>query len=738
LVGTKIGKVLIWELHKEFIFRGEIGDIGTTTLSSVAFSPDLKLVALGCANGQIQVFDVEMKKSVNVKQQVLTTLLSNGDAHAATTALKHAWQHPTEIIDVNFFDINFEALGSYRLEPNDNCAGEPVDLGHLENYEVRASRKAGSEGTENQIAKRLVSLSSCGMVKVWSLDSFECLVLYQSIPPIHRRTMLCVSDEALFTVSVSLKSAGISNANTIIFEKIGSFEEIFHGKVLYPLEEPAQEKPLTGIPKDMFNHNFFLDFKISRSSMSGLQKQANVVCSSVGFRGHYLAVGFDDGTLQLYDTKNGHLLGAFVCDSCIETISMPMSDITGNFICTDRGGSVYILTVGLPNILRRQSNSSVVSGIGSLLNRRQKTRYFACSLESNPDKRLISYSNSARSEDTLLLKKVNSSDKSPPYILAQMNLNWSPTRKSLNKFWRQMEFDLLPFGTIDSTDDTLLETKKDRFILISDRMYGMAHSLNSYLYRIIENGILEAATNGIVITNGVDQRLNKIIATKIEEMNYATRPSVLAVVASEGVVLPSDIQSTISEGGWVQKFSVTSNMETKHRRIVAVQGCRKWSSRLNVLQQILQSMFDFEACGIGVLINGNYENLQEMEIMMNLDAPILLVEGSGGMADLIAGHRKHQKPQKKFGWSRLKANVNPNQAWLMTMEERSSSRLKKDVLIQKFVSYSKLHVFHITDPPEKIKSEILRLCMPVKKKFKSAVRRVSTLLQLGVLGKSNH
>ena len=69
------------------------------------------------------------------------------------------------------------------------------------------------------------------------------------------------------------------------------------------------------------------------------------------------------------------------------------------------------------------------------------------------------------------------------------------------------------------------------------------------------------------------------------------------------------------------------------------------------------------------------------------------------------------------------------------MEERSSSRLKKDVLIRKFVSYSKLHVFHITDPPEKIKSEILRLCMPVKKKFKSAVRRVSTLLQLGVLEK---
>ena len=173
-------------------------------------------------------------------------------------------------------------------------------------------------------------------------------------------------------------------------------------------------------------------------------------------------------------------------------------------------------------------------------------------------------------------------------ILAQMNLNWSPTRKSLNKFWRQMEFDLLPFGTIDSTDDTLLETKKDRFILISDRMYGMAHSLNSYLYRIIENGILEAATNGIVITNGVDREINKFIATKIEEMSYATRPSVLAVVASEGVVFPPDIQSTISEEGWVEKFSVTSDMETKHRRIVAVQGCRKWSSRLNVLQQILR------------------------------------------------------------------------------------------------------------------------------------------------------
>ena len=735
LVGTKIGKILIWELHKEFIFRGELGDIGTTTLTSVAFSPDLRLAALGCANGKIHIFDVEMKKSVNVKQQILTTLLSNGDAHAATTALKHAWQHPTDIIDVKFFDINFEALGSYTLEPNDNCASEHADLGNLEKYEVRAIRKTGSQGMENQIAKRVVSLSSCGLVKVWSLDTFECLILYQSIPPVHRRTMLCVSDEALFTASVSLKSSGVSNADSIIFEKIGSFEGIFHSKVLCPLEEPAQENMLTGIPKDMFNHNFFLDFQLSRSSMSGLKKQANAVCFSVGFCGLYLAVGFDDGTLQLYDTKIGHLLGAFVCDSCIETISMPMSDITGNFICTDRGGGVYILTVVLPNFLRRQLNSSIVSGTGSLLNRRSNTRYFACSLESNPDARLVSYSTSARSKDTLLLNKVNSSDKSPPYILARMNLNWSPTRKSLQKFWRQMEFDLVPFGTTDSTDATRLKTKKDRFILISDRMFGMAHSLNSYLWRIIENGILEAATSGIVITNGVDQRLNKIIATKIEEMNYATRPSVLAVVASEGVVLPTDIQSTISLEGWVQKFSITSNIETKHRRIVAVQGCRKWSSRLNVLQQILQSMFDFEACGVGVLINGNYENLQEMEIMMNLDAPILLVEGSGGIADLIAGHRKHQKPQKKFGWSRLKGNVNPNQAWLMTMEERSSSRLKKDVLIRKFVSYSKLHVFHITDPPEKIKSEILRLCMPVKKKFKSAVRRVSTLLQLGVLEK---
>ena len=109
--------------------------------------------------------------------------------------------------------------------------------------------------------------------------------------------------------------------------------------------------------------------------------------------------------------------------------------------------------------------------------------------------------------------------------------------------------------------------------------------------------------------------------------------------------------------------------------------------------------------------------------------PIIVVEGSGGVADHISELRKRRLP-KKFGWGKLKATIESERAWVLPRSGRSNSTLYQDDVTKALLVYPKLHVFKITDPPKKLSENIKRLLRPVKHKFRRAVRRMSTLLGL--------
>ena len=128
-------------------------------------------------------------------------------------------------------------------------------------------------------------------------------------------------------------------------------------------------------------------------------------------------------------------------------------------------------------------------------------------------------------------------------------------------------------------------------------------------------------------------------------------------------------------------------------------------------------------------MNGTVDTLKELQLLMHLNLPIIVLDGSGGLADHISELRKIGLP-KKFGWGKLKATIENKQVWVMPRSGRPNSSLYHDDTIRALLVYSKLHVLKITDSPGKLTESVKRLLRPAKHKFRSAVRRMTTLLGL--------
>jgi hypothetical protein len=724
MVGTSMGKVFLWEYHLKYEFKGEIVNVGHTNPSALSFSADMQHAAVGCENGLFFLVNLDTKKVINVKQSLLANGKSSND-------VKGAWTHLDAVADVTFCELEEQEIVELQEINERNMKGKNMKQ-RRGNILMPQKKKTGNftrKKTFQKIAKLLVSTSTKGRVTVWSLDTFETILDYSS-PNVHADgdLKILLTEQKIKLVSTpSMPRPGSEDYNSVVIEDLEDIDSLFcKEKCNLTSTEGPEKAVLDPLKRKVTKH------RVSNLLFTGLTVGARIVCSGFGFAGLYYLLGFSDGTVQLYESKSGRLIGTFLCASSVSSISVPAwYSQVGHFICTDSNGKVYVLSTDFVGVVRRTTSPTMVNSTGSLLHpQKSLTRYKIASLKCRHSG-VEAYSTKLGSKEYCKFSTQSINNSLRDCSIVNVSVNWKPTRKKLNLFWNYMGIKWIPHGEIDREEKSA-KLLKDSCIVVLGNMHGLASALHVGLKKMLTDGVAVAAQNAVIVTNGIDNEVNRILAFR--EDPYLTKgdreePVVIGVVPAEGVDIGPKFKPSKSEVESMRYFEKVEAIEQHSSRIIRVHGCRHLSSRRCVIEELLLSIRNMDAGSLGILISGDFGSLKELETLMQLNMPIIVVEGSGGVADHISELRKRRLP-KKFGWGKLKATIESERAWVLPRSGRSNSTLYQDDVTKALLVYPKLHVFKITDPPKKLSENIKRLLRPVKHKFRRAVRRMSTLLGL--------
>ena len=235
-----------------------------------------------------------------------------------------------------------------------------------------------------------------------------------------------------------------------------------------------------------------------------------------------------------------------------------------------------------------------------------------------------------------------------------MPLSWSPSAKNFSEFFESFFQNQL----IHAKDDVGVT----KYMNICGHTSTTTPTLVDRVRVLLDEGLVTSKLDKFCIfcDGKAENKLNKILGEAVKKACKAQKsskqvgkkvgyqvPNLVAVVPLEGISLEDPIRRVFDcEERVPNSFSVTSKIEEGVDKIIHVTGSRQWNSRLVVLQKICEN-FELRdksnASGICIVVGGDRKTLNDINVMMKLGVPIVIIVGSGGIADAIYGHRKSRE-----------------------------------------------------------------------------------------------
>jgi hypothetical protein len=771
---TNDGAVFLWELLGNYVPHGIIGQLGNNkTITKIVFTEICKRLSVGDGDGYIHLFDLSLKHKINVTQALLAAGTKKADA-------LNSWRHEDSgIRDLKFYSKNCivdKDLLTLIQEPkdgylSDNSSGYASDNGSGSDSSDNNTHDETVNGSLDQhtydIKENFVlgSLSFDGTIKLWSLTSYN--ILFHQKALFYKKYMKQFMNQARcqsFLFTYSFKRFFFKQTKHRFFEALIAVDTI-------SAENSALEDRL-----QWYQWNSF--------SMTGLTNGAKITCLELGFKEMYIVAGFDDGSVNFYSMASKKHTASFVCNASVKSICIPTINSTGFFMVTDAVGQVYPLHINVIDACEKRVSFKVgqaFRNIRSLLKFKMGNKFTNNNanhinskkkdgLDSKSEPRAYTSKSvhnffANNSSHHIIKTTINKKNKSicvgqndekdiaaegleqrfthNVKLIASVPPHWSPLPGTFNKFLKSF---LLHGKVLINENDVF------NFITVCGNMSNSLPGLFNRLKLLIKMGLVEATNDhSFILCDGIaEKNLNNIIGKSIDEMRTAIDkcenkmddegrirgPDLIAIVAMEGIVKDNPIRVTYDKKiKHFKAFKKVHGIDARIDKIVNVIGCRRWASRLNALQTICKNLKYNQnkmANGICILISGDLNNLETLQLMMKQKIPIVVIVGSGGIADAIFAFREKSR-SKYFGWKQLQSRISNEKSWLSPLEFSStnSSMLKnKEIVIEKCGNYNNLHLHDISDPPEKLKVLIQRLVEKPLDKMRRAVRRLSNVHRL--------
>ena len=325
-------------------------------------------------------------------------------------------------------------------------------------------------------------------------------------------------------------------------------------------------------------------------------------------------------------------------------------------------------------------------------------------------------------------------------LIASVPLSWSPSAKGFSEFFESF-LQIQPIPAKDGAGVT-------KFMNICGHTSTTIPTLVDRVRVLLEEGLVTSKLDRFCIfcDGKAENKLNKILGEAVQKAYKAQKsskqvgkkvgyqvPNLVAVVPSEGISLDDSIRRVIDcEERNPKSFSVVSKIEENVDKVIHVTGSRQWNSRLMVLRKICEN-FELRdksnASGICIVVGGDRKNLDNINVMMKLGVPIVIIVGSGGIADAIYGHREKSRSHF-FGWKSLQNRLRKENSWLSPVEDGSThNNVKKsdDIFLAQCANYKKLHMHDLNKSPKELTTLIERLVEMPLYKIQRAVRKLSNI-----------
>ena len=133
--------------------------------------------------------------------------------------------------------------------------------------------------------------------------------------------------------------------------------------------------------------------------------------------------------------------------------------------------------------------------------------------------------------------------------------------------------------------------------------------------------------------------------------------------------------------------------------------------------------------GFALLSVGIAKLWNDINVMMKLGVPIVIIVGSGGIADAIYGHREKSRSHF-FGWKSLQNRLRKENSWLSPVEDGSTHNnviKSDDIFLAQCANYKKLHMHDLNKSPKQLTTLIERLVEMPLYKIQRAIRKLSNI-----------
>lgn len=198
---------------------------------------------------------------------------------------------------------------------------------------------------------------------------------------------------------------------------------------------------------------------------------------------------------------------------------------------------------------------------------------------------------------------------------------------------RQAQVVIPPAGTrVDDIVRTLDIPPPEAVMLIAGGADNMAKSAHASLQRLFSDGLAHAAAiaDALIIDGGTHSGVMALMGQGVAEQ--ARKPALLGV-SPEGIVTYPGKTAREPE-------KETAPLDPDHAYFVLV-ATDEWGGETDVMYELAQS-FSAGCPSVAVLVNGG--GIARNEVLYNVrqKRPVIIIEGSGRLADEIASIRRGQ------------------------------------------------------------------------------------------------
>ena len=723
IVCTSDSTLYLWELAGSYKKHGKLGTLaGNVKITVISFIEELKKMSVGDNAGSIYLFDLEAKRKINVKQK----LVQNG---MSTKLMLDAWTHKSGIKDLYFINktrIQNKAMLMTTMEtPEDKHSSinseQPLEKSSQEN-----TRIIDDNSMSNNFV--LASLSIDGTIKLWSLTTYK--LLFSQKEESEKAYMNRFMDKAMRKSLLLPRVFGhlfFEQINSNSFEALVAIANITNDDAM--LEEKLQWYKLKPVP------------------MTGLTNGAHVTCVNVGFSETYVTIGFDDGTVDIYSLESHKHVSSFVCNSAVSDICLPQLSSFGHFLVRDMSGQIYQLFINIAKVPERSVSikvSQAFRNVKTLLKFRKKESVNDAQMKNSSIQNNMQFKvykqEYTRTLDTGNSRMTTKEGGQGIRLITCVPFSWSPSMKVFSQFF-----------------ESFLQTKSDhekdgteltKFMNVCGHTSTTIPALIDRVRILLDEGLVTSRFDRFCIfcDGKADNKLNQILGEAVQKARTVQKssnqvgnsvgrkvPNLVAIVPLEGISLEDPVRRLVDCEERVSKsFGVVSNLEKSIAKFIHVTGSRQWNSRLAVLRKICENFKlrdKNNVSGICIVIGGDRKALDNINLMMRLNVPIIIVVGSGGIADAIYGYRVKSRSHF-FGWKSLQNRLSKENSWLSPIEDGSTHNnviKSNDLFLARCANYKKLHLHDINDSPKQLTTTIERLVEMPLYKMQRAIRRLSSI-----------